>query len=287
MTTTPPPSDFLFSGGASYGQPNTKATLTPADIFSTFHTPTVTPTVYGALPSAGFPFAFPVVTDQGSFYSSVNSVLFSYYYPDLIVTDPVKYSANCHSDNYLYDVSGVVLGCKNTTASGQGWHEYMRKGLAVHPDMLSKLPFGSVLYVASPSSIAGYYTVVDLCGGCLINGSYYFDFLFSDMPSDLNWSMPVSYGVVRIGWFGQLPTVTPYVYSTLTLVPSVTPTPTFTEFPTNIPTDLPSVTPTPTFMDFPTDFPSFTPTPTFTDFPTDLPSVTPIPSVTPTFEAIQ
>jgi hypothetical protein len=193
--------------------------------------PRVTPSPTLSALSAYFPFPFPVILDQGDFYRQLNYVHFSYYFPDLG-------GVNCHIDNW---VNGH---CKNVTASHVvGWREYMRKGIAVHPDMLSALPFGSMLYVTQPPEIAGYYTVVDLCGGCLINGNYYFDFLFDSMPSNITWSVPVNYGVIRIGWDGAFPTSTSYVIPTLSYS---TITPTFT--PSQVPTETPLILPTSTFL---------------------------------------
>lgn len=208
----------------------------------------------------GFPFDFPVILDMGEFYKGLHKVLFSYYYPDLGGT-------NCHDDNW---VNGK---CKNITASKLvGWREYMGKGIAVHPDMLEKLPFGSMIYVSRPASIKGFYTVVDLCGGCLIENNYYFDFLFDRMPDGLNWSVEVNYGVVRIGWDGVMPTKTP-----VETLQAVTPTPTNTPYViTQVVTPTPTFTPvyivvTPTYT--PTVTPTFTPTPEILFTETSVPTV--------------
>lgn len=197
-------------------------------------------------PSSVIPAGFPWIKDKGQWYMEGQKVQFSYYYPPLGGT-------NCHEDNWF---NGK---CKNITASSQGWKEYLDKGIAVHPDMLSLLPFGSMVYVVNPEPIRGLYTVVDLCGGCFINGKYYFDFLFDTMPAGLNWSVDVDFLPVRIGWDGEFPpTSTPYIIG-----PTNTSTPTPTIAPiyiviTNTP--LPTSTLEPTS----TPAPTFTPTPTST-----------------------
>jgi hypothetical protein len=147
----------------------------------------------------------------------------------------------------------------------------MGKGLAVHPDMLGILPFGSIVYVVEPVSIRGFYTVVDLCGGCLINGNYYFDFLFPSMPSGLNWSKPVNFVVARVGWDNAFPpTSTPVIWSP-------TPTVTHTSLPTFTPwviTATQQASNTPVLVTD-TPEPSFTPEASNTPFFTDTPISTP------------
>lgn len=226
-------------------------------------TPTVTPTSrtsYLLLPTLQTPTSefsqhqsvldgFPYITNYGDWYMSGQRVKFSYYYPPLG-------GVNCHEDNW---VNGQ---CKNITASGKGWKEYMGKGLAVHPDMLSILPFGSTVYVVNPEPIRGFYTVIDLCGGCFINGNYYFDFLFERMPDGLNWSYDVDFLPIRVGWDGTFPpTATPVIN---TLAPTATATPHYI-----------IITSTPQ--------PTYTPFPTYTVFPTVTPewTDTPVPTVTP------
>lgn len=243
-----------ISKGESYVlpalSPTPASSVVPGYVLPPQYSATRTP---DSLSGYGFGFAFPVITDQGVFYTSVNQVLFSYYYPDLG-------GVNCHTDNWLGD------RCKDTTASGESWRFYLGKGLAIHPDMFSKLPYGSIVYVTSPASIRGYYTVIDLCGGCLINGNYYFDFLLPDMPAGLTWSKPVSYGVIRIGWDGVFPT--PTFTSLPTWTPSPTGTPTVTQ--TLVGTSSPTWTSTVTQTLVDTPSPTWTPTvtPTVLDTPT-------------------
>lgn len=190
---------------------------------------------------------FPYILNYGEWYRVPQRVKFSYYYPNLG-------GVNCHNDNW---VNGQ---CKNLTASGYGWREFMGKGIAVHPDMLDLLPFGSLIYVTSPASIRGHYTVIDLCGGCLINGNYYFDFLFNDMPKGLNWSVDVDYLPIRVGWDGTFPpTPTQVIY---TVAPTITPTPNYIVVTS---TSQPTYTPYPTYTPLVID----TPIPTFTLQPTE------------------
>lgn len=208
------------------------------------------PTSTALYQSNGVPSGFPFITDKGSYYLTGQRVLFSYYFPDLG-------GVNCHADNW------VDGRCKNVTASKVvGWREYLGKGLAIHSDMYDELPFGSQVYVVNPPSIAGTYTVVDLCCGCKNQNGYYFDFLFTDMPAGVSWSYNVDFVVTRYGWDVELITVpapvcldAPYTATpsripslatatskrlfTSTVIPSFTPTLTVTS------TELPSLTPTP------------------------------------------
>jgi len=94
---------------------------------------------------------------------------YSYYNPDLG-------GVNCHEDNWLEDIKK----CKNTSASGKGWREYIKSGVAIHPDMLENLPFGTIIEVIDPEILRGEYEVIDLCSGCrpkITNGFYYIDFV--------------------------------------------------------------------------------------------------------------
>ena len=65
---------------------------------------------------------------------------------------------NCHSANW--DGSH----CADTTASGIRWSEYIGRGVAIPPSWLEAgIGYGSILRVIDPSTIAGDYTVIDLC----------------------------------------------------------------------------------------------------------------------------
>jgi len=221
--------DVDYFSTASYLVTQTHlATFTPP-------TSTITQTITLMPGITGTPFlSFPFVTHLGEFYLFEHTFLFSYYYPDLG-------GVNCHSDNWQNG------RCKDVTASGMSWRQNIGKALAIHPDFLDILPYGSVVRITSPAPIAGDYMVIDLCGGCNINGYYYFDFLFTEMPVGMNWSDPVNFQVMRVGFLNLLPT------STLTPVydylPTATPTATGTEVPTQTPyivvvTETPSMTPT-------------------------------------------
>lgn len=235
--------------------------FTPAYVLPASYYPTATKTYeeWISYSEYFYPFEFPIVKNMGDYYLSPHTVLFSYYYPDLG-------GVNCHIDNW------VDGHCKNITASGVGWRDYLGHGLAVHPDMLDLLPYGSTLYVSNPPQLAGVWVVVDLCGGCQINNKYYFDFLLPEMPDRMNWSDPVEFGVYRIGWDGDFPSPTPFVFS------SVTPTPTSTvvHYPTVTMTPAYTVTslPSETFTSVPTALPSET----STLVPTALPSETSMPT---------
>ncbi|MCD4760066.1 hypothetical protein K8R33_04205 [archaeon] len=113
--------------------------------------------------------------------------LYSYY-------NPALGGVNCHEDNW--DVNYEM--CKNTTASGKGWKEYIKKGVAIHPDLLNDLPFGTIIEVTDPIELVGEYEVIDLCMGCLPRGIdqyYYIDFL--DRIQVLAWSEEVKIKVKK------------------------------------------------------------------------------------------
>lgn len=226
-------------------------TTTPTSMFTP--TPKYTPAY--VLPSTLTPVVlfdvnnFQFITDRGDYYKNGQRFLFSYYFPDLG-------GVNCHEDNW---VGGQ---CKNITASKVvGWREYLGKGVAVHSDTLQLLPYGSTFYVLNPPSIAGFYTVVDLCCGCKKGNQYYLDFLFPSMPSGVDWSYNVDLLISRIGWDGSIPvdirnvscadetptpfpssipTQTPYI---VTVTPQASSTPVFTASPTSVPFDTATTTP--------------------------------------------
>lgn len=233
------PNDQDYFGTAAYLVTQTHlATFTPSTSTITTTT-TITPTMNGT------PFlSFPFVTHLGDFYLSEHTFLFSYYFPDLG-------GVNCHIDNWENG------RCKDTTASGMSWRNNMRKGLAIHPDFLELLPYGTVIRITSPAAVAGDYMVLDLCGGCNINGYYYFDFLFEEMPIGMNWSDPVTFQVLRVGFLN--------LHATQTLTPVYDYLPTLTSTPTLlISTDTPA----------PVVIPSHTPTATETAIPTETPTAT-------------
>lgn len=180
-----------------------QATYTPLPTYTPY--PTLTPLVDWL---RGTP-----VPTQNSFHPSQVNFVFSYYYPDLVGEDVVKYAANCHPDNYRFNEQGnKVIGCKDVTASGEKWSDWMldsrddeyRGGIAVpfHPDTCPRLledivdnsclplyPFGTVLIVSAPAELVGKYVVVDLCPAC---GKYiyshdvlFLDFLMRGLPANV------------------------------------------------------------------------------------------------------
>lgn len=159
----------------------------------------------------------PTVTKVPFEPSQVNW-FFSYYNPDLVREDPVKYAANCHPANVLYSPDGLrVLGCKDTTASGLPWSrfrmfyttdtpEYMG-GVAVpyYPGTLNPLyPMFSVLTVTEPAIIAGDYLVIDICPACDdyadSHGGLFLDFDAIGLPEGVNFWTPVFVSFVRYPW---------------------------------------------------------------------------------------
>jgi len=113
--------------------------------------------------------------------------LYSYYNPNLG-------GVNCHVDNWDID-TGL---CKNITASGKGWMEYFGKGIAIHPDYLDVLPFGTMVEIIEPELIKGIYEVIDLCPGCgprYNSNLFYIDIL--DRNQKLPWSEKIKLRIIE------------------------------------------------------------------------------------------
>lgn len=187
--------------------------MSTAEIIQATYTPLPTYTPYPTLtPLVDWLRGTPVPT-QNSFQPSQVNFVFSYYYPDLVGEDPIKYAANCHPDNYRFNEQGnKVIGCRDVTASGKKWSDWMfdsrddeyRGGIAVpfHPDTCPRLeqdildsscvplyPFGTVLVVDAPPQLAGKYVVVDLCPACgkyiHSDGVLFLDFLMRGLPANV------------------------------------------------------------------------------------------------------
>lgn len=143
--------------------------------------------------------------------------VFSYYYPDLVskMDEDPSMAVNCHPDNWIYNPQNTkVIGCKDTTASGEPWSRYLmdytdisdiRGGIAVpfHPDTCPRLiddiidttckpiyPMGSIMVITEPALIAGNYIVIDLCPACgkyiYSHGVLFLDFLAKGLPGGIN-----------------------------------------------------------------------------------------------------
>lgn len=151
----------------------------------------VNPTASAVVPSAT---VAPTATEvnQGAVYD----VAYSYYDPELGGT-------NCHSANW--DGSH----CADTTASGFRWSDYVGHAVAVPPSWMSMMGYGTVLRVVDPGSIAGDYTVIDLCSGCEAgvwpDRRYRLDFL--DSAQRLPWAFGVKFKLLHLV---PVPTVTPW-----------------------------------------------------------------------------
>jgi len=167
-TMMPPVESFHSSTGAGV-----KSTLLPpvrAAVDKIAPLPTYTP-----YPSPS-PYPSPTPAPLAGEYIAVG---YSYYWPPW---GP----PNCHSDNWdeKYNI------CKDTTASGKKWTEYIGRGVAVPIQWAERVPLGSRLHVWSPESMVGDYTVIDYCGGCIKpEGHIYIDFL--DNYQRLNWTVPM------------------------------------------------------------------------------------------------
>lgn len=225
---------------------NTPAPLVaPIEINVYYPTQIVAPVV---VPATGTPVSYgfigytPTVTKVPFLPSQVNYV-FSYYYPDLIKEDYELYKANCHPDNVIYNASGGVAGCKDTTASGLPWSKYKmfytsdkryNGGVAVpyYPNTFNPLyPMGSVVRVTSPEIIAGDYLVIDICPACddfvTDRNVLFLDFVAIGLPDGVNFWTPVIVSDVFYPW--EVPAVT--LVSPSTLTPSPVPSPTGTQVP--------------------------------------------------------
>jgi hypothetical protein len=183
-------------------QPNYTG-VQPAEVFSTATLqptmtayPTYTPYPTHT-PSVGWLQITATVT-QNSFNPQDVNWVFSYYYPDLVAEDEVLYGANCHPDNIERNPQGKAIRCKNTSASGLGWRDWLmysavdtqyRGGVAVpyYPNTYNPIyPMGATLVINSPPSIAGYYLVMDICPACddyvLSHNVLFLDFLAKGLP---------------------------------------------------------------------------------------------------------
>ncbi len=169
----------------------------------------------------------PVPTKLPYAVDAINFV-FSYYYPPLVGVDYEKYSANCHPDNLVYGDMGRVINCKDVTASGERWSEWVmdkaydknyRGGVAVsyNPDTCPRAheniydvtceplyPMGSELVVVDPWEIAGVYLVMDICPGCGLylqsDGVLFLDFVSDKMPPNVWFWTPVNVAEVFYPW---------------------------------------------------------------------------------------
>lgn len=187
-------------------EPVLQPTYTPQPTYTAQPTYTPMPTF---TPQVDWLRGSPVPT-QNSFLPSQVNWVFSYYYPPLVAEreENPAYEVNCHPDNWIWNQQNTrVTGCKDITASGLPWSEYVMYnsldymgGVAVpyHPDtcpVFSELcqpiyPMGAVLRVTDPPQIAGDYLVVDICPACASyiqsNGVLFLDFLAEGLPPDVN-----------------------------------------------------------------------------------------------------
>lgn len=120
-----------------------------------------------------------------SVLGEIYAIGYSYYFP-------AWGGVNCHPDNWIDNSY-----CKDTTASGLPWTQYIGKGVAVPYEWRDKLPLLSVIRVLDNVVMQGEYLVVDYCGDCIKEeGHIYFDFL--DNRQRLAWTVPLLVEVVSI-----------------------------------------------------------------------------------------
>lgn len=183
----------------------------------------------------------PTVTHVPFEPSQINFV-FSYYDPSLVGKDYEKYKANCHVDNLLYNQTGRVIGCKDTTASGERWslwrmfyasNKSFMGGVAVpyYPGTSNPLyPMYSIIHVSAPNIITGDYMVIDICPACDDYASdknvLFLDFDALGLPDGVTFWTPVK--VDRVTYPYEV--VTPTLIPPSTLIPVLSPTPTPTEW---------------------------------------------------------
>jgi len=200
-------------------------TPTPDVSYIFTNTPVSTSTpypTYTPLPTytAGVPWSVrdaPTVT-KVPFQPLQVKFVFSYYFPDLVKENYELYKANCHVDNLIRSPSGdSIIGCKDTTASGEPWSRYImyetvdtpkyKGGVAVpyYPDTYNPLyPMGSVITVTEPLIIAGDYLVIDICPACNLyvadKGVLFLDFVARGLPDGVNFWTPVTVSQVLYPW---------------------------------------------------------------------------------------
>ena len=164
-----PLSDAISSGPTATVTPAPEITATPYPTYTPYPSPTIE--------------AAPTEFNGGQVYDAA----YSYYNPDLGGT-------NCHSANW--DGSR----CADTTASGIRWSQYIGHGVALAPEWLAVLGYGSVIKVISPDVIAGDYAVIDMCQGC--SGQLWPDHQvridFLDTAQRLQWAYPVKFKIVSV-----------------------------------------------------------------------------------------
>jgi hypothetical protein len=157
---------FLPSSSGEHGQ----VISTPVPVQPTY-TPLPTQTPY--------PTQVPI-------HGDLVAVGYSFYWP--------PYGPpNCHLDNW----DEVGNYCKDVTASGERWSDYIGKGVAVPWEWVQSgfMPLGTVLRVHDNIDMQGLYKVVDICGACIKpEGHIYIDFL--DNRQRLAWTVPLMIEVV-------------------------------------------------------------------------------------------
>lgn len=183
VTPTPLPDYPLNNQGGFYASsdPNNYVgpTSTPAGavpLLPVSSVPEIQPT-YTPLPTYT-----PYPTNE-PYQGRLIAIGYSYYYPPW---GP----PNCSAENWIDNSY-----CKDTTASGLPWSEYMGKGVAIPVEWSEYIPLLSTIRVHSPPSMVGDYLVLDRCGDCIKpEGHIYFDFL--DNRARLNWTVPMLVEVI-------------------------------------------------------------------------------------------
>ena len=189
----------LWVGGIGVPGAQEVPTQTPYPTYTPYPTPT----------SILYMSPVPAATKQNFDPRGVNWV-FSYYYPDLIAEDFERYKVNCHEGNWIWnDLHTKVIGCKNTSASGLPWKDYLlyhsnvdefAGGVAVpyFPGSYDPIyPMGTIIKIDSPSIMAGDFLVMDICPGCddffSDKGVLFLDFVAKGLPEGVNF-----WDVVRV-----------------------------------------------------------------------------------------
>jgi hypothetical protein len=166
MQGTPTPGSVSVEFPVFGSSVTPEATQTPTPEATQTPTPEVTP----APPASG---------ELIGFY-------YSYYYPNYG-------GVNCHGDNW----NETTKTCKDITSSGYPWSHFLDRGVAIHPSLIDRYPFGTIFHVHYPPALRGDYIVIDLCSGCIRDGSpnlVWLDFLSGFQRAD--WAFPVVVEVI-------------------------------------------------------------------------------------------
>lgn len=170
----PAPTFYLSNGGSTMNKPTNTPTSQAVIIPENTATPVYTPDPnYTPQPTSG---------NASDNVSNFFAAGYSYYFPPF---GP----PNCSEANWDGSTCAAVL------ASGIRWRDYLGVGVAVPVQWRADMPLYTKLKIYTPDKIAGVYTVIDYCGGCIKGDYVYIDFL--DNVQRLQWTTPLLIEVLR------------------------------------------------------------------------------------------